>query len=156
MFLTSKSFVLLWLFMGRKMRKKYFQKHGKNISFCVSSKSSLFEVAILNLGLEGSNLKILRLGRAHMPRNIQNYWFLTKKHHVKKSVPQIYNSPRALALKVNDYLFYLRVLFQNVCAQNACKNKTKINDTIMQLLSLGKSGYTFPCLKGLVNFILSL
>ena len=99
MFLTSKSFVLLWLFMGRKMRKKYFQKHGKNISFCVSSKSSLFEVAILNLGLEGSNLKILRLGRAHMPRNIQNDWFLTKNNHVKKSVPKICNSPRALALK---------------------------------------------------------
>ena len=99
-FLTSKSFVLLWLFMGRKMRKKYFQKHGKNIIFCVSSKSSLFEVAILNLGLEGSNLRILRLGRAHMPRNIQNYWFLTKNNHVKKSVPKICNSPRALALNV--------------------------------------------------------
>ena len=83
-FLISKSFVLLWLFMGRKMRKIYFQKHGKNIIFCVSSKSSLFEVAILNLGLEGSNLRILRLGKAHMPRNIQNYWFLTKNNHVKK------------------------------------------------------------------------
>ena len=79
--------------------KKIIQRHGENISFCVSLKSLLFEVVIVNLGLEGSNLKILRLGRAHMPRNIQNYWFLTKKHHVKKSVPQIYNSPRALALK---------------------------------------------------------
>ena len=103
MFLTSKSFVLLCLFMDRNMRKKYLQKHGKNISFCVSLKSSVFEVVIVNWGLEGSNLKILRPGRAHMPRNIQNYWFLTKKHHVKKSVPQIYNSPRALAL--NNCLF---------------------------------------------------
>ena len=109
MFLTSKSFVLLWLFMGRKMRKKYFQKHGKNISFCVSSKSSLFEVAILNLGLEGSNLRILRLGRAHMPRNIQNYWFLTKNNHVKKSVPKICNSPRALAL--NETISSQNILF---------------------------------------------
>ena len=73
MFLTSKSFVLSCLFMGRNMRKKYLQKHGKNIKFCVSLKSLLFEVVVMNLGLEGSNLKILRLGRAHMPRNIQNY-----------------------------------------------------------------------------------
>ena len=85
-----------------RWEKKYFQKHGKNIHFCVSSKSSLFEVAILNLGLEGSNLRILRLGRAHMPRNIQNYWFLTKNNHVKKSVPKICNLPRALALNHLD------------------------------------------------------
>ena len=91
--------------MGRKIRKKYFKKHGKNISFCVSSKSSLFEVTILNLGLEGSNLRILRLGRAHMPRNIQNYGFLTKNKYAKKSVPKICNSPRALALKLSTVSF---------------------------------------------------
>ena len=55
--------------MGRDMRKKCHQKHGKNISFSVSLKSLLFEVVIVNWGLEGSNLKILRLGRAYIPKH---------------------------------------------------------------------------------------
>ena len=120
MYLTAKSFLLLCLFMGRNMRKKYFQKHWKNISFSVSLKSSVFEVVIVNWGLEGSNMKILRPGRTHMPRNIQNYWFLTKKHHVKKSVPQIYNSPRALALKKRNKRFWL----QNKSFYSRLKNIT--------------------------------
>ena len=71
----------------------------QNTANNLTSFSLFLSYIYTSLGLEGSNLKILRLGRAHMPRNIQNYWFLTKKYHVKKSVPKIYNSPCALALK---------------------------------------------------------
>ena len=53
------------------------------------------------MGLGGSNLQILTPDMDHMAGNCQNYWFLSKTHHVEKSVPQIYKSPRALGLNEN-------------------------------------------------------
>ena len=96
--LTSKSFLPLGVFMDGDMRKKYYVKQWKNNISCFFSKHILFVVVTLYKGLEGSNLEKKLPRRGHMARKCQNHWFSTKKHHVKKSVPQIYNSPRALAL----------------------------------------------------------
>ena len=48
----------------------------------------------------GSNLKILTPEMDHMAGNCQNYWIPSKNYYVKKTVPKIYRSPRALGLKL--------------------------------------------------------
>ena len=96
---TSKRFLPLGVFMDGDMRKKYYVKHWKNVISCFFLKYILFVVVTWYKGLEGSNLEKNLPRRGHMARKCPNYWFSTKKNHVKKSVPKIYNSPCALALK---------------------------------------------------------